>query len=225
MNKITIAIADDEALFRKGMKLILNSYEDLEIILEAENGLDLIQQLNLTDQLPNVLLLDLKMPEMNGVEAAKAIQKQYPRIRVIVISTHFSRAFVINMIELGAAAYLPKNSEPEDVVETIKAVFSNGFHYSTEVLAVIRENMISKQNLKALFPFELTSREKEILQLICEQNTTPEIAKKLFISPRTVDGHRNNLLAKLNCKNIAGLVVFALQNQIVNISSNYFKPK
>jgi len=223
MSTITIAIADDEALFRRGMKLILNSYEGLEIILEAENGLDLIQQLNLADQLPGILLLDLKMPEMNGVEVAKIVQKQYPELKVIVISTHFSRAFVINMIELGASAYLPKNSEPEEVVETIQAVYSKGFHYSAEVMTVIRENMISKKNLKALFPFELTSREKEILQLICEQNTTPEIAAKLFISPRTVDGHRNNLLAKLNCKNIAGLVVFALQNQIVNISSNYFK--
>lgn len=139
------------------------------------------------------------------------------------MSTHFSRAFIVNMIELGAASYLPKNSEPEEVVETIRAVYSKGFRYNNQVMVYIRENMVAKHKPKAQFPFELTTREKEILQLICEQNTTPEISKKLFISPRTVDGHRNNLLSKLNCKNVAGLVVFALQNEVVKISRNYFE--
>ena len=223
MNNITIAIADDEALFRQGMRLILNSYENLEVKLEAENGVDLLEKLGAAESLPDVLLLDLKMPEMNGVEAAKVIRERYPDLKFIVLSTHFSRAFIINMIELGAAAYLPKNSEPEEVVETIQAVYSKGFHYNNEVLAVIRENMVTKNIPKAQFSTELSSREKEILQLICEQYTTPEIASKLFISPRTVDGHRNNLLAKLDCKNVAGLVVFALQNEVVKISTNFFK--
>jgi DNA-binding NarL/FixJ family response regulator len=220
MEIITIAIADDESLFRKGMKLILNSYEDLEIILEAEDGEDLIQKLRAADNFPKILLLDLKMPKMNGIEAAKIIREEFPELKIIVLSTHFSRAFIINMIELGAASYLPKNSEPEEVVETIRAISLKGFHYSIQVLRIIRENMVSKNKPKALFPFELTTREKEILKLICEQYTTPEIGKKLFISPRTVDGHRNNLLSKLNCKNVAGLVVFALQNQVVDISGN-----
>ncbi len=223
MNTIKIAIADDEALFRKGMKLILDAYENLEVILEAENGKDLIRKLQLAETSPDVLLLDLKMPEMNGIEAAKIVREHYPDIKIIVLSTHFSRAFVINMIEIGAASYLPKNSEPEEVIETIQAVSAKGFHYNNEVLGIIRENMVSKTKSKAQFTHDLTEREKEILQLICEQNTTPEIAKKLFISPRTVDGHRNNLLSKLNCKNIAGLVVFALQNKVVDVSSDPFK--
>lgn len=218
MSVITIAIADDELLFRQGMKLILNNYDDFEIEMEAENGVDLLGKLTLADQHPDVLLLDLKMPKMNGVEAAKVIRKQYPNLKTIVLSTHFSRAFVVNMIELGAAAYLPKNSAPKEVAETIRAVCAKGFHYNDEVMAIIRDNFISKKKLNAQFSFELSSREKEILQLICEQYTTSEIAKKLFISPRTVDGHRNNLLAKLDCKNIAGLVVFAVQNKVVKLS-------
>lgn len=222
MNLITVAIADDEALFRRGMKLILNTYEDLEVMLEAENGVDLLRKLKLLNDLPDVLLLDLKMPEMNGIEVAKIIRADYPTLKIIVLSTHFSRAFIINMIELGAASYLPKNSEPEEVVETIRAVYSKGFHYNNQVLGVIRENMVSKTKHKASFSFDLTVREKEILQLICEQYTTPEIGEKLFISPRTVDGHRNNLLSKLGCKNVAGLVAFAIQNQVVDISRNYF---
>ncbi len=221
MSKITIAIADDEALFRKGMSLLLNNYEGLDVNLEAVDGVDLLEKLASLETLPDVLLLDLKMPRMNGIEAAKVIRKEYPELKIIIISTHFSRAFVINMIEIGAASYLPKNSEPKEVVETIKAVQSNGFHYNKKVMEIIRENFLSKNKPASPTSFELTGREKEILQLICEQYTTPEIAEKLFISPRTVDGHRNNLLGKLDCKNIAGLVVFALQNKVVNIPINF----
>jgi len=221
MKTISIAIADDEALFRRGMKLILDSYTYLNVDIEAENGVDLLNQLKTATTHPDILLLDLKMPEMNGIEAAKIIQKEYPSLKTIVLSTHFSRAFIINMIELSAVAYLPKNSQPSEVVETIKAVFENGFYYNSEVLGIIRENIISKTKPKAQFSSELTTREKEILQLICEQYTAPEIAEKLFISARTVDGHRNNLLLKLNCRNVAGLVVFALQNEVVKIPLQY----
>lgn len=221
MKKISIAIADDEALFLKGMKFILNSYDNLEVILEAVNGMDLLDKLAVMKKLPDVLLLDLKMPKMNGIEAAKVLQKEYPDLKTIVLSTHFSRAFIINMIELSAVAYLPKNSQPSEVVETIEAVYENGFYYNREVLSIIRENLISKKKPKAQFSIELTSREKEILQLICEQYTAPEIAEKLFISPRTVDGHRNNLLLKLDCRNVAGLVVFALLHEVVTIPLKY----
>jgi len=221
MKVIKIAIADDEALFRKGMKLILDSYQSLQVILEAENGVDLLDKLTLSKDLPDILLLDLKMPEMNGIEVAKIMQTKYPTLKTIVLSTYFSRAFIINMIELSAVAYLPKNSLPKEVVETIKAVYANGFYYNSEVLTIIRENIISKKKPKAQFSLELTVREKEVLQLICEQYAAPEIADKLFISPRTVDGHRNNLLLKLNCKNVAGLVVAALQQQIVEIPLQY----
>jgi DNA-binding NarL/FixJ family response regulator len=217
MKTISIAIADDETLFRKGMSLLLNGHDNLQVDLEAGNGVDLLEKLAAVETLPDVLLLDLKMPKMNGIEAAKFIQKKYSGLKIIVISTHFSRAFIINMIELSAVAYLPKNSQPEEVVETIEAVYEKGFHYNAEVMAIIRENIISKKKPKAQFSAELTNREKEVLQLICEQYTAPEIAEKLFISARTVDGHRNNLLSKLECKKVAGLVVYVLQNQLIEI--------
>ena len=213
--KITIAIADDEALFRKGMKLILNEYKDCQIVMEAANGEELLNQLSSAESLPDILLLDLKMPKIDGIEAARILRQKYPELKFIVLSTHFSRAFILNMIELGAASYLPKNSEPDEVAKTIRGVYAKGFHYNDEVMAVIRDNLVNKTKTKPHFPFQLTAREKEILELICQQYTTREIGDKLFISPRTVDGHRNNLLAKMNCKNIAGLVAFAIQNQLV----------
>lgn len=221
---IKVALADDEALFRKGMHLLLSDNEDIAVILEAGDGQELLHKLQEVETLPDVLLLDLKMPNMNGVEAAKVLKDVYPHLRIIVLSTYFSKAFIVNMIELGACAYLPKNSTPEEVAATIREVFAKGFCYNQAVLEVIRENMMQKTKPKipSSFAIELTSRETEVLQLICEEFTTPEIAEKLYISPRTVDGHRNNLLEKLGCKNVAGLVVYAVQHQLVKINPESF---
>ena len=125
------------------------------------------------------------------------------------------------MIELGAASYLPKNSEPQEVITTIREVAHKGYYYNDYVMSIIRDNMINKERKKTLREIKLTKREKEILQLICEQYTTAEIAKQLFISPRTVEGHRNNLLEKTGAKNIAGLVIFALENKIIQLSKDW----
>ena len=220
MSQLTIAIADDEALFRTGLKMLMEDYEGFKIIMEAQHGQDLLDQLAKAEVLPEVLLLDLKMPVLNGIETAKQLREKFPSIRIIVLSTHFSKAFILNMIEIGAASYLPKNSSPDEVAATIRAVANNGFHYNNQVMEVIRENMMNKNapKPKAMPGADLTTREKEVLQLICEEYTTAEIAEKLYISPRTVDGHRNNLLAKLGCRNTAGLVVHALQNGLVKIN-------
>lgn len=221
---IRIALTDDEALFRKGMKMILEDYADFQIIIEAEHGQDLIDKIQLAPELPDVLLLDLKMPILNGIETAKVIRERFPSISIIVLSGHVSKAFVINMIEIGAASYLAKNSDPAEVADTIRAVHAKGFHYNQLVMEVIRENMVNKNSVKPRtgFDIELTTREKEVLQLICLQCTTTEIAEKLFISSRTVDGHRNNLLSKLACRNTAGLAVYAIQNGLVQIDQNTF---
>ena len=223
MNKIHIALADDEALFRRGISRLIEEFERIELAFEAKNGQELLDQLIERDPLPEVILLDLKMPELNGIETAKILQKDFPDIKVIILSTYFSKSFVINMIELGAAAYLAKNTEPEAVEYTICAVVDKGFYYSDEVLKTIRETLMEKKfPAPASFDIKLSDREQEILQLICEQYTNSEIAEKLFISTRTVDGHRNNLLQKLNCKNTAGLVAIAIQQQWVKIDPSQF---
>ena len=162
------------------------------------------------------------MPVLNGVETAKLLQKDFEQMKVIILSTYYSKKFILNMMELGASGYLPKDSLPEEVEKTIREVVEKGFSYSDKVMEVIRENMFKKSRPKPSFNVQLSDREKEILQLICEQYTAAEIAEKLFISPRTVDGHRNNLLQKLNCRNTAGLVVYALQNQLVQVSPDTF---
>lgn len=217
--KILIAIADDEALFRKGMRLILEDYPDMEVMLEAENGESLLQNIRQSAELPDVLLLDLKMPGMTGIEAAEIIRQEFPSISIVVVSSHISKAFILNMIEIGAAAYLGKNADPDEVVETIRMVCEKGFFYNQMVMEVIRDNMTGRNPVKPQrsFDVELTIREKEVLQLICQELTTQEIGEKLFISNRTVEGHRNNMLSKLGCRNTAGLVVYAIRNGLVEL--------
>ncbi|MEL6867712.1 MAG: response regulator transcription factor [Bacteroidota bacterium] len=222
MTKIRMAIVDDEALFRKGMRLLLDEYEDIEILFTAEHGQDLLDQLEKREDQPDLVLMDLQMPVMNGVDCTKALQKQFPDLRIVILTTHYSKSFIINMIELGAASYLPKDSDPEDVILTLREVMNKGFYYNDHVMAVIRQNMVNKIKRKSLRSVNLTNREQEVLQLICQQFTTSEIAQKLFISPRTVDGHRNSLLEKTNAKNTAGLVVFALENKIVELDRTWF---
>ncbi|WP_282775197.1 response regulator transcription factor [Phaeodactylibacter xiamenensis] len=214
-----IALADDEALFRRGIALILEEMDGTEILFEADNGQAMLDQLACAPVPPDVLLLDLNMPVLNGVDAAKVLREQYPGLKFIVLSTYFSKSFVLSMLELGAAAYLPKNATPELMQTTVREVAEKGFFYNDEVLAIIRENMVKPTRTKLNKPFlpNLTAREKEVLQLICEERTTPEIAEQLFISTRTVEGHRNNLLSKLQCRNTAGLVVVALQEGLVEI--------
>ena len=217
--KILIAIADDEALFRKGMRLILEDYPDMEVMLEADNGESLLQNIRQSAELPDVLLLDLKMPGMTGIEAAEIIRQEFPSISIVVVSSHISKAFILNMIEIGAAAYLGKNADPDEVVETIRMVCEKGFFYNQMVMEVIRDNMTGRNPVKPQrsFDVELTIREKEVLQLICQELTTQEIGEKLFISNRTVEGHRNNMLSKLGCRNTAGLVVYAIRNGLVEL--------
>lgn len=153
-------------------------------------------KIRVSDELPEVLSLDLKMPGMTGIEAAEVIRREFPSILIVVVSSHISKAFILNMIEIGAAAYLAK-CHPDEVVETIRMVREKGFYYNAMVMEVIRDNILGKYPVKPNWSFEveLTSREKEVLQLICEEWTTQEIADKLFISNRTVEGHRNNLLS------------------------------
>lgn len=221
---IRIAIAEDEALFRKGMIALLQGEDDLQISFEAADGQELLDQLQTSVPLPDIVLLDLKMPRLNGIEVARVLRDQHPQLKLIVLSTFFSKAFIINMIELGASAYLPKDSEPEKVIAAIREVHEKGFSYDHHVMEVIRDNMIrkTKPSVNLQDGLDITPREREILQLICEEYTTPEIAERLYISPRTVDGHRNNLLQKLGCRNVAGLVVFALQHQLVTVSPDTF---
>ena len=217
MNKnIKLIVVDDEVLFRKGISFLLNKEDNIKVIHEASNGIELLSFLEKSKNHPDIIIMDLKMPLLNGVEATKVIHRDYPKIKIIALSSYRSKSFVANLMNIGAASYLIKNTSPQELLNTIQEVDTKGFYYDDYVLQIIKEGSLNGNvSKKGLESNNLTSREVEVLQLICEQKTTAEIAELLFISPRTVDGHRNNLLLKTESKNIAGLVVFAIQNRIV----------
>ena len=212
---IKIVLVDDEVLFRKGISFLLQRESNIEIVFEASNGEELISYLNKTAAKPDIIIMDLKMPVLNGVEATKIIRKIFPEIKIIALTSYDTKSFIANMIQVGAVAYLIKNTTPKALLHTIDQVAKKGFYYNENVLETIKETILSskkpKSNLETGF---LSPREIEILQLICQQKTTAEIAEELFLSPRTVEGHRNNLLLKTESRNIAGLVVYAIQNEI-----------
>jgi DNA-binding NarL/FixJ family response regulator len=215
---IKIVLVDDEVLFRKGISFLLEREKNIEIIFEASNGMELISFLKESFDHPDIIMMDLKMPLLNGVEATKILHKDFPEIKIIALTSYDSKSFVANMIQVGAASYLIKNTTPQELLKTINEVAEKGFYYNENVMINIQETNLTNKNCKSRFDTGfLTSRELEIIQLICKQKSTAEIAEDLFISPRTVEGHRNNLLLKTECKNVAGLVVFALQNEIVEL--------
>lgn len=215
---IKVILVDDEVLFRKGISFLLDKEKNIEVIFEASDGVELIDFIKGDNPQPDIVIMDLKMPLLNGIEATKILHKDFPDIKIIALTSYDSKSFIANMIDVGAVSYLLKNTTPQELFSTINEVAANGFYYSDYVMGIIQSDLIANKKTKcSLDNTFITSRELEVLQLICMQKSTIEIGEKLFISPRTVEGHRNNLLLKTESKNIAGLVVYALQNSIVTL--------
>lgn len=219
MEKLRVAIADDEVLFRKGIRMIMENNQMI-VDIEAEDGEDLILALKKAPILPDIVLLDMKMKRLNGVETTKIIRDQFVDIGIIILSTYFNSTFVKYMTDLGVNAYLPKNTEPEEVVATIRKVKEKGFCFSEAMLKLVHQNISNDQEKKPAFSIieKISEREKEVLKLICNQYTSSEIADYLKLSPRTIEGHRKSLIEKTGVRNVAGLVVYALSQNIVNIN-------
>lgn len=214
---IKIIIVDDEILFRKGISFLLGRETNIEIIFEAANGDELISFLrNNKSNHPDIIIMDLKMPIINGVEATKIIHAEFPELKIIALTSYNSKSFVANMIDVGAVSYVIKNATPQELMKTINEVSNKGFYYTDYVMKIIQADLLTNKKTKSNFDSNfLSPREIEVLKLICTQKSTVEIAEQLFISPRTVEGHRNNLLLKTDSRNIAGLVVYAVQNQFI----------
>ena len=216
MSKIKIAIADDYKIYRDGLKVGLSADENLEVIGEADNGEDLLKALETIS--PDIIIMDLKMPIMDGMEATKAVRKKYPAIKVLVVTMYEDDKFIIHLMENGANGYLLKNAEPDEIRKSIYALHENGYYFNDLVNKALLKKLVLKNNLKPSFNqnIELTEREQEVLKLICEEKTAAEIGKEIFLSPRSVEGIRQRLIEKVGVRNSAGLVMFAVKNGIVD---------
>lgn len=216
MSKIKIVIADDYKIYRDGLKVGLSADENLEVIAEADNGEDLLKVLETVS--PDVIIMDLKMPIMDGMEATKAVRKKYPAIKVLVVTMYEDDKFIIHLMENGANGYLLKNAEPDEIRKSIYALHENGYYFNDLVNKALLKKLVLKNNLKPSFNqnIELTEREQEVLKLICEEKTAAEIGKEIFLSPRSVEGIRQRLIEKVGVRNSAGLVMFAVKNGLVD---------
>lgn len=220
MEKIKIGLVDDQLLFRQGLAALIESVDGFSLVLEADNGKNCLSQLQEIEMKPDIILMDMEMPGMDGMELNEIIHKDFPSVKVIVVSVHAGERLIARMIDGGASGYLVKNCDKAELLTAVNTVFSTGFYINNSVLKAIQHASTTRQldpkNSMGI-PVELTAREKEILLLICRELSTPEIADQLFLSTRTVEGHRNNLLLKTGCKNTAGLVLFAVKYHIYEV--------
>jgi DNA-binding NarL/FixJ family response regulator len=212
--KAAIVITDDHKLFRKGMRALLEDLSFIGEIYEAGNGLELLELLSEANPLPELILLDIQMPVMDGIEAHKKIRTLYPQIKVLILTMDDDEQFMLHLISEGVNGYMLKNSEPEELETAITKLLKNDFYFPANLSHLIIKSARQKNILSKNLP-ELTPREIETLELICKEYTTPEIADKLYVSVRTVEGYRSRLFEKTGTKNIAGLVVYALKNKLV----------
>lgn len=215
--QIKIAIIEDEQLVRNGFSLLLEKEKNFNILFEGENGDDLLQYLETHKKHPDIVLMDIRMKGLNGIETTKIISEQYPDIKTIILSSLKSNYLVEQLTYHGAAAYLAKNSNPKLVVETINKVYNNGISFDPEVMRIIVNMKNFKNNKTSKLFSGLSDREVEILTLICNQYCTKEIAEKLYLSERTVEGHRKRMLVKTNSKNMVGLIIWGIKNQVLLI--------
>ncbi len=213
MDKIRIIIADDHQLFRNGLKILLNGFPDFEVAGEASNGIEFLNILRNTKT--DIALMDINMPEMDGIDATKQGLKLYPALNIIALSMYGEEEYYYKMVDAGAKGFILKDSSISEVREAILTVNKGGSYFSQELLYHVIQKIKHRENESK--SANLSKREKEVLLKICEGLSNQEIAEVLFISKRTVDKHRANLLGKTNSKNTASLILFAIRNKLIEI--------
>jgi DNA-binding NarL/FixJ family response regulator len=210
---ISIIIADDHQLFRNGLKLLLDTSPEFRVAGEAANGNELLDLMTETEA--DLILMDINMPEMDGIEATRRIMQSYPAVSVVALSMYGEEEYYYNMVDAGAKGFLLKDSDIKEVKEAVLTVIKGGSYFSQELLYNVIQKFKTRET--EIRQANLSKREKEILMKICEGLSNQEIADTLFISKRTVDKHRANLLSKTGSKNTASLILFAIRNKLIDI--------
>lgn len=211
---IRIALVDDQKLFRGGLKMILAEEPDIEVVFEAGNGKQFLQRLAFEPI--DVVILDVEMPEMDGIETLQHLHQHYPDIKVLMLTMHDSDRLINHLMQLGASGFLLKDEDPEVVRTAVKRVAAEGVFFRDYVSrAILKGSKQRKRRQDDLYQVKLSDRELEVLRLLCQEFTSKEVAEKLFISYRTVEGHRRSMQEKTGARNIVGLVLYAVERGIV----------
>jgi DNA-binding NarL/FixJ family response regulator len=213
--QIKVAIADDHKIFRDGIKMALRDRDYLKILWEAEDGKELMHKLKLKQ--PDVLLMDIRMPEIDGVNAIGILRKEYEEIKIIVLTMYDDQEMVTKMMEMGANAYLTKTTDPEEIYQAILTCMNDDFYFNDLVNKAVLLKLQHKKTVRQFYPNPIKFSEKEIkiLKCIAEDKTTEEISKEVFLSPRTIETIRQQMKQKVGAKTIAGLVMYAMRNKFL----------
>jgi DNA-binding NarL/FixJ family response regulator len=213
---IKVAIADDHKIFRDGIKMALKDRDYLKILWEAEDGKDLMHKLEIKQ--PDVLLMDLRMPELDGMNAISLIRKKYEDVKIIVLTMYDDQEMVTKMMEMGANAYLTKTTDPDEIYQAIITCMNDDFYFNDLVNKAVLLKLQHKKTVRQFYPNPVKFSEKElnILKCIAEDKTTEEISKVVFLSPRTIETIRQKMKEKVGAKTIAGLVMYSTRNKLIN---------
>ena len=213
---ISLVIADDHEIFRDGLALLINKQENMTLVGQASNGRELVQLV--TDKKPDIVLTDIKMPYLDGIAACRQLLQQNPDLKIIALSMFEEENLIVEMLEAGAKGYLLKNADKKEIQEAILTVNEGNIFYckhtSNRLASLIVKSKFEPQKKRSGDLF--TERERQIIQLICRQHTAQEIGNQLFLSKRTVEGYRTRILEKMDVKNTAGVVVFALKHNLIS---------
>lgn len=217
MKPINLAIADDHKIFRNGLKATLEDVPHFNLLIEASNGKELIGQL--ASLQPDVILMDIKMPEMDGMQTTAYIHQHFRQIRVLALSMHNEDKYIVDMMKAGASGYLLKNAEPEEIIDAISTVYQKGFYFNEHLSVTLIKQLVGPgaSHDNTHHQVELNDREIEVLRLVCQECSNQEIADKIFLSVRTVEGYRARLFEKTGSKNLVGLVIFAIKRGIISV--------
>jgi len=221
IDKIKITLIDDEPLFIEGLTLLFKNVKNIVITKTATNGYELLDDLENTSEFnfPDIILVDIQMKPLDGFDLVEMLKKKYSNIKIIILSSHYKTNVVGHMIKLGVSAFIPKNANKKLLITAIESVYEHGIYFSKSDQEMLIHFMGSNSK-RSIFKNdeELSNREIEVLKLICNEYTSQEIADKLFISKRTVEGHRQKVIDKIGAKNTVGLVIYAIANKLHSLS-------
>jgi DNA-binding NarL/FixJ family response regulator len=216
VNQIKVAIADDHKIFRDGLKMALKDKDYLKMLWEAEDGKDLLHKLKIKQ--PDVLLMDIRMPKLDGTNAISLIRKEFEGIKIIVLTMYDQQEMITKMMEMGANAYLSKTTDPDEIYKAILTCMNDDFYFNDLVNKAVLLKLQHKRTVRQFYPMPVKFSEKElnILKHIAQDKTTEEISKEVFLSPRTIETIRQKMKEKVGAKTIAGLVMYALKNKLID---------
>ncbi|MBW1824675.1 MAG: response regulator transcription factor [Deltaproteobacteria bacterium] len=216
MRKIKVVVADDHTILRQGIKALLDNQEGIEVVGEAKDGREAIKTIE--ELLPDVILMDIAMPGLNGLEATRRIKKKFPKVKVVVLTMHANEEYIFQILNAGADGYLVKETAFQDLISAINAVHKGEAFMSPSISKKVMTDYIQRAQGEEKVGFDtLTTREREILQLVAEGNSNKKIAEALFISPKTVETHRAHIMDKLNIHDRAGLIKYAIRKGMINL--------